>query len=119
MDSKENKFIAFVKDYKELIATIAFFVSGILWVFGYFATKDEFRALSTATSNQNSHTNCLLIKHFQSLQGRHFYKVYSDELQTVLEDIGKQAPSGVQFLENDIKKTRKQVPSGAQFLEKD
>jgi len=119
MTTKGKEFIAFVKEYKELIATIAFFVSGSLWVFGYFATKEEFRTLSAATSNQNSQTNCLLIKHFQSLQGRHFYKVYSDELQAVLEDIGKQAPSGVPFLENDIKKVRKQPPSGAQFLEKD
>ena len=104
MNSKGNKFIAFVKEYKELVATIAFFIGGILWVFGYFATKEEFRALTDSTSKQNRLLNCLLQKHVQVLAGRHVLKVSYDDLITVQEEIRKQTPSGAQFSENDIKK---------------
>jgi hypothetical protein len=107
MNSKGNKFIAFVKEYKELVATIAFFVGGVLWVFGYFATKEEFRVLREATSDHNKQLNCLLKNHVKLLAGRHTLKVSYDDLMAVQEEIRKQTASGLQFSENDIKKTVK------------
>jgi hypothetical protein len=67
--SSQGKLIAFLKDYKELIATVAFFVSGILWVVGYFATKEELKTI-----------DCLLQNHVQFLRGMQDEKTHGDEL---------------------------------------
>src|SRR3954453_4506381 len=45
-DIKQNttpNFFSLLKDYKELISIIIFFLGGISWVLGYFATKAEVR----------------------------------------------------------------------------
>ena len=36
-----QKILEFLKEYKELFAAVAFFAGGILWILGYFATKEE------------------------------------------------------------------------------
>jgi hypothetical protein len=37
----ERKFLDILKEYKELIAILVFFLGGVLWMFGYFATKQQ------------------------------------------------------------------------------
>src|ERR1700730_1174980 len=81
--SSRGRFVAFVNDYKELMTTIAFFVGGILWVFGYFATKEEFHGLRDATSSQNKIMHCLLQKHVQLLEKTQELKINHDELINV------------------------------------
>jgi hypothetical protein len=47
----ESGFLATLKDYKELISILVFFVGGALWIFAYFATRtqvDELRCLMNA-----------------------------------------------------------------------
>jgi hypothetical protein len=34
-----------LKEYKELIAILVFFLGGVLWMFGYFATKQQLTEL--------------------------------------------------------------------------
>jgi hypothetical protein len=41
----ERKFLDIVKEYKELIAILVFFLGGVLWMFGYFATKQQLTEL--------------------------------------------------------------------------
>jgi hypothetical protein len=105
MNSQANTFVALIKEYKELIATIVFFVGGVLWIFGYFATKEELRGFREAASTQNKVLHCLLEKHVQLLEGKQKWKLSSDELMTVQEDIRKQVPTSAQFSENDIRKS--------------
>jgi hypothetical protein len=104
MNSQANKFVAFMKEYKELIATIVFFLGGVSWVFGYFATKEELRVFRDTASTQNKILHCVLQKHVQLLEGKQQWKVSSDELMAIQEEIRKQAPTSAQFSENDIRK---------------
>ena len=92
-----RKFIGFVNEYKELLTTITFFVGGILWVFGYFATKQEFHTFREATSGQNKTLHCLLQKHVQLLDAQQVAKTSQDELMGVELEIRRQTPSGAQF----------------------
>ena len=39
VEKMDAGFISRVKEYKELIAVIVFFIAGVLWIFAYFATK--------------------------------------------------------------------------------
>src|SRR5271154_7189725 len=89
--SSLKTFIAFVKDYKELVAAIAFFVGGIFWVFGYFATKEEFHALRDATSSQNKVLICMLQMQVKLLEGELQSEVYRDELMTLKSDLRKKS----------------------------
>ena len=41
----ERKFLDILKEYKELIAILVFFLGGVLWMFGYFATKQQLTEL--------------------------------------------------------------------------
>jgi hypothetical protein len=41
----ERKFLNILKEYKELIAILVFFLGGVLWMFGYFATKQQLTEL--------------------------------------------------------------------------
>ena len=41
----ERKFLDILKEYKELIAVLVFFLGGVLWMFGYFATKKQLTEL--------------------------------------------------------------------------
>jgi hypothetical protein len=40
-----NRFMDALNRYKELIAIIVFFVGGISWLYGYFATKEQVRVM--------------------------------------------------------------------------
>lgn len=42
---KRSGFLLILGEYKELIAIIVFFVGGILWLYGFFATKREIKEL--------------------------------------------------------------------------
>jgi hypothetical protein len=66
--SSQGKFNAFLKEYKELIATVSFFAVGILGVLNYFATKEELKTI-----------DCLLQNHVQFLRGMRDQKTYGDE----------------------------------------
>src|SRR5262245_7951462 len=48
-----------LKDYKEFIAILVFFIGGILWIFGYFATKKQLDEL-----------HCLMNANVDFIQGR-------------------------------------------------
>jgi hypothetical protein len=41
----DRKFLDTLKEYKELIAILVFFLGGVLWMFGYFATKQQLTEL--------------------------------------------------------------------------
>jgi hypothetical protein len=94
---KFNAFLAFLKEYKELITTVVFFAGGVSWVFGYFATKEELKTL-----------DCLLTNHVQFLKGMQERKTLDDEyVETHLqrERLNKPAergrPSDAQLREMD------------------
>jgi hypothetical protein len=95
-NSQVNRFAEFLKEYKELIAAIGFFAGGILWVFGYFATKEEVRIL-----------NCLLTQHVKLLEGRQDQQTASNELADVRIELYRQSSSGQSsqlIAEYDVKK---------------
>ena len=63
-----------LKEYKEIITVMVFFLAGSLWVFGYFATKDQLREMRCVTNanmeflqgNMNSKTlSELLLKNME------------------------------------------------------
>jgi hypothetical protein len=116
--------IALLKEYKE-IGTLTFFVGGILWVFGYFATKEELRSFREASSNQNKILNCLLEKHVRLLEAKQTLRTSFEDLIAVQEEIRRQAPSGPQLLENDLRKLikleqqRDEIKSNMAIAEKD
>lgn len=45
-------FLTRLKEYKEFIAIIAFFMGGIMWIYGFFATKNEVKVLRCLMNNQ-------------------------------------------------------------------
>jgi hypothetical protein len=88
---------AVVKNYKELIASIVFFVGGItssiIWLFAYFATKEEVKTL-----------DCLLQNHVQFLRGSQDQKTYDTDLidtDVQIERL-KRHPKGAQILPDEI-----------------
>lgn len=91
-----EKFLTLLKEYKELATALAFFAGGILWIFGYFATKDEVHALRDATSTQNKILNCLLQTHVRLLQGEQEAKSYRDDLTYIMEELRKLNPGNSQ-----------------------
>jgi lipid A disaccharide synthetase len=42
-------FITRLKEYKEFILILVFFVSGFMWIFSYFATKEQVKVLQCLT----------------------------------------------------------------------
>src|SRR5437763_793316 len=38
-----NAFLSTLNKYKELIAVMIFFIGGVSWIYGYFATKEQVR----------------------------------------------------------------------------
>ena len=49
-DKDSKSVLDSIKEFKELIAVIVFFIAGALWVFGYFATKDQLKTLHCITN---------------------------------------------------------------------
>ena len=45
-------FITRLKEYKEFIVILVFFIGGFMWIYGYFATKEQVKVLQCLT-NQN------------------------------------------------------------------
>jgi hypothetical protein len=98
-----KKILDFLKEYKELFAAIAFFAGGVLWILGYFATKEELGALKDNTSKQNQTMSCLLRRHVQLLEGEQESKIARDDLLTVMADLRKQTPNRGTPSEADIR----------------
>lgn len=40
-----QKFLEALKDYKEFLLILVFFLGGVSWIYGYFATKEQVRVL--------------------------------------------------------------------------
>src|SRR5262249_45391437 len=55
----ERKFLDTLKQYKELIAILVFFLGGVICVFGYFATKNQLTGL-----------RCWMVANVVFVQGR-------------------------------------------------
>jgi len=125
MNPRMEKAIALMKEYKELAATIVFFAGGVLWIFGYFATKEELRTFRETASDQNKTLHCLLQKHVQLLGGKQILKTSSDDLAALQEEIRRQTPSSVQFSDSDVRKIvrleqqRDEIKSNIAFAEKE
>jgi hypothetical protein len=51
--------VATLKEYKELISILVFFVAGALWIFAYFATRNQLEEL-----------HCLMNANMNFIQGR-------------------------------------------------
>ena len=49
--SSTPDFITRLKQYKEFILILVFFMGGAMWVYGYFATKDQVEVVHCLTSN--------------------------------------------------------------------
>ncbi len=45
-DTGTKGFLEVLKEWKEVIAIVVFFVSGVLWIFAFFATKTELQRFS-------------------------------------------------------------------------
>jgi hypothetical protein len=56
---EETGFIATLKEYKEFIAILVFFLAGVLWMVGYFATKKQLTEL-----------RCLMLANVEFIQNR-------------------------------------------------
>ena len=51
---KKTSWLDTLKEYKEFIAILVFFLAGLLWIFGYFATKKQLAVLHcTMVENLN------------------------------------------------------------------
>ena len=44
-DTPRSKFLSVWKDYKEFVAILVFFLTGSLWIWGFFATKKQLNDL--------------------------------------------------------------------------
>jgi hypothetical protein len=99
-----KNFITLLKEYKELIGTLAFFVGGVLWVFGYFATKEELRSFREASSSQNKVLHCLLDQHVRLLAAKQLLRSSFEDLIAVQDELRRQAPNSPQLLGNDLRK---------------
>jgi hypothetical protein len=104
INSPTKRLISLLNEYKELITTVVFFVGGILWVFGYFATKEELRQFRETSSTQHKILNCLLEQHVRLLGAKQILSSLRDDLTGLEEELRKQAPSGPQILQTDLRK---------------
>jgi hypothetical protein len=117
--SSLEKFLTFVKEYKELATAIALLGTGIVWVVGIFATKEELHGLRDHTYGETKKLHCLMEKRYDSIEGRALTKIYSDELMKKRAELRTLDPTGTQFSGYDTKKIsqldRRQAPGGTQF----
>jgi hypothetical protein len=72
----ERKFLDTLKAYKELIAILVFFLGGVLWMFGYFATQKQLTEL-----------RCWMVANVEFVQGRMDAASLSDLSVKNIEDL--------------------------------
>jgi hypothetical protein len=65
-----------LKEYKEIIGIIIFFIGGILWILAYFATKEQINTL-----------NCLLNRNIEVVQYQINQRILSDDMRVLEFDI--------------------------------
>lgn len=82
-----SRLLRTIKEYKELIAIIVSFIGGALWVFDYFATKEEVKDLRSSTTSESNQLHCLLQENVQRLDGEHMMKFYSVELLKIQQQM--------------------------------
>jgi hypothetical protein len=95
-------FTNFLNKYKELFAALFCFVSGAIWVFEYFATKDELTMLRENTIKQTKIINCLLDRHGQFLEAEHELKSDQDELQETMIGLNSSSATQGRLTEFDV-----------------
>ncbi|MFX0199001.1 MAG: hypothetical protein ACFFCW_23000 [Candidatus Hodarchaeota archaeon] len=50
--SQANSFLNRLREYKEFIAILVFVVGGFMWIYGFFATKQQVRVLQCLMNQQ-------------------------------------------------------------------
>ena len=60
----KNRFVTRLKEYKEFIAILVFFMGGFFWIYGFFATKDQVKVLQCLTNNNIALIECRMQKRF-------------------------------------------------------
>jgi hypothetical protein len=69
-DSPRTTLLSVLGEYKEFITILVFFLGGVLWIFGYFATKNQLEEVHSGIKNQVQELRCLLNANRDFLQGR-------------------------------------------------
>jgi hypothetical protein len=95
-------FTKFINKYKELFAVLFFFIGGAVWIFEYFATKDELKLLRETATTQNKVINCLLDWHGKFLEAEHELKGDEDQLQETMIELNKSSAAQGRLTEFDV-----------------
>ena len=98
-----NLMLEKLKEYKELITILIFFLGGFVWIYGYFATKTQLRSMKCVL---NANVSLLT----GQLQGNTLAQNLNKnlELQGALEEKAKSDPSSQKML-NGLKQTAKMI----------
>lgn len=93
---KRRTLFDYISTYHELLAIVVFFISGVVWTVGYFATKAEVRELQNNSEKQIERLQCLLRLNIEWLAGEQLWKIANDDLTKIEQDIRTLTPlSGV------------------------
>ena len=95
--------LARLREYKEFIAILAFFIAGFLWIYGFFATKSEVKTLTSATKSEVKTLKCLLNTNILAVTGQLDAMIKNDEVVTINLEITKleeKKEKGLNALEN-------------------
>lgn len=65
-----NNFINKIKEYKEVISLLIFFLGGYFWVLGYFATKTQLDELKSATHKNLEELKFVTQENLNMIQGK-------------------------------------------------
>ena len=91
-DLKRRKLFEYIRAYHEFLAIIVFFVGGVVWTVGYFATKSEVKEIQNIAERQTERLHCLLRLNIEWLAGEQLWKIANDELTKVEQDIATLTP---------------------------
>jgi hypothetical protein len=69
-----------------------FFVGGVVWTVGYFATKSEVKEIQNIAERQVERLHCLLRLNIEWLAGEQLWKIANDELTKIEQDIRTLTP---------------------------
>ena len=95
---EETGFIATLKEYKEFIAILVFFLAGVLWMVGYFATKKQLTEL-----------RCLVLANVEFIQNRMDVNNLSDLTVKNIEELAALADKTTLTAEEKAKRNRLEV----------
>lgn len=107
-ESNGNRFVKKLKDYKEIIVLLLFFIGGIMWMWAYFATERQLQALTSYTT--------LYVTMLENRLQADIYRQDIDDLTATISRLSSLSPCDSNC-QNDIERHQRKVKQLAKLVE--